>query len=47
MNSVLQIAPLKTDNNRSSFWSLFSSNVEDFLMSSNKHPKLLIPVVLD
>ncbi len=47
MSSVLQIAPLKEDHGRNSFWSMFSSNIEDFLMSSSKHPKLLIPVVLD
>jgi len=47
MQSILQIAPLTYDLEANSFLSKFSTKAKDHLLSSSKHPKLLIPVVLD
>jgi len=47
MDNILQIAPLTSEQKDSSWLSIFSSNPKDFLMSNTKHPKLLVPVVLD
>lgn len=45
MENILQIAPLTHDIDTSSLFSLFSTRSQDHLLSSRKHPKLLIPVV--
>ena len=47
MKSILQIAPLTYDLNTGSLLSLFSTRSKDHLLNSTKHPKLLIPVVLE
>ena len=47
MQNILQIAPLTYDLDANSFLTRFSTKVKDHLLTNTKHPKLLIPVVLD
>jgi hypothetical protein len=47
MENILQIAPLTYDLDASSFLAKFSTKSKDHLLRNTKHPKLLIPVVLD
>jgi len=47
MENILQIVPLTYDLETHSFFSKFSTKSKDHLLSNTKHPKLLIPVVLD
>jgi len=47
MENILQIAPLTYDLDTGSFLSRFSTKPKDHLLRDTKHPKLLIPVVLD
>jgi hypothetical protein len=47
MENILQIAPLTYDLEPNSFLSKFSTKPQDHLLTNTKHPKLLIPVVLD
>jgi len=47
MENILQIAPLSQDPELGSFFSLFSTSPQDHLLASVKHPKLLIPVMLE
>ena len=46
MESVLQIAPFEKELNRGSLWRLISTRIQDFLLTSHKHPKLLVPYAL-
>ncbi|HEY9190275.1 MAG TPA: TrkA C-terminal domain-containing protein [Sulfurovum sp.] len=43
MKNVLQIAPFEKDLNTESFKKLISSKIQDFLLTTQKHPKLLVP----
>lgn len=43
MKNVLQIAPFEKDLNTDSFKRLISSKIQDFLLTTHKHPKLLVP----
>lgn len=43
MQNVLQIAPFEKDLNTDSFKRLISSKIQDFLLTTHKHPKLLVP----
>ncbi len=47
MENILQIVPFTYDLETHSFLSKFSTKSKDYLLSNTKHPKLLIPVVLD
>jgi len=47
MKNILQIASLTKGIENRSLLSLFSTQPKDYLLNSAKHPKLLIPVVLD
>jgi hypothetical protein len=46
MDNVLQIAPFEADLHTRSIWKLISTRVKDFLLTSRKHPKLLVPFAL-
>ena len=43
MKNVLQIAPFEKGLNTDSFKKLISSKIQDFLLTTHKHPKLLVP----
>lgn len=45
MEDVLQIAPFEKHLNTDSLRKLISNKIQDFLLITNKHPKLLIPFV--
>jgi len=47
MENILQIAPLTYDLDANGFLAKFSTRSKDHLLRNIKHPKLLIPVVLD
>jgi len=47
MENILQIAPFEKALNTHSFLKLFSMRVEDFLLTTKKHPKLLVPFALN
>ena len=46
MNNILQIAPFEERLNGGSFRKLISSKVQDFLLTTFKHPKLLVPFAI-
>jgi len=46
MDNVLQIAPFERELHTGSLWKLVSTKVKDFLLTSKKHPKLLVPFAL-
>ena len=45
MDDVLQIAPFEKRLNTDSYRKLISSKVEDFLLTTRRHPKLLVPFI--
>ena len=45
MDDVLQIAPFEQRLNTDNFRKLISSKVQDFLLTTKKHPKLLVPFI--
>ena len=46
MEDILQIAPFEKHLNTDSLRKLISSKIQDFLLTTHKHPKLLVPFVL-
>ena len=46
MNAILQVAPFEKHLNTDSYRKLISSKVQDFLLTTNRHPKLLVPFAL-
>ena len=46
MNNILQVAPFENRLNTGSFRKLISTKVQDFLLTTNKHPKLLVPFAI-
>ncbi|MFC2073499.1 COG3400 family protein [Campylobacterota bacterium] len=46
MEDVLQIAPFEKHLNTDSLRKLISSKIQDFLLTTNRHPKLLVPFEL-
>ena len=46
MENILQIAPFEERLNTDNIIKLISSSVQDFLLTTNKHPKLLVPFAL-
>jgi len=46
MNHILQIAPFEEHLNSHTFRTLISSKVQDFLLTTTKHPKLLVPFAI-
>ncbi|MCB4743219.1 MAG: hypothetical protein LGB07_05535 [Sulfurovum sp.] len=47
MESVLQIAPFEKILHRHNFWKFISTKISDFLLTTRKHPKLLVPYTLE
>jgi hypothetical protein len=46
MQDILQIAPFEKRLNTDNFIKLISTKVQDFLLTTKKHPKLLVPFAL-
>lgn len=46
MEDILQIAPYEKSLNTESFRKLISNRIQDFLLTTNRHPKLLVPFAL-
>lgn len=46
MKAVLQVAPFEKDLNTDSYRKMISSKIQDFLLTTHKHPKLLVPFAL-
>ncbi len=46
MKDILQIAPFEKQLNTDNFMKLISTKVQDFLLTTKKHPKLLVPFAL-
>jgi len=46
MENILQIAPFEERLNTDNIIKLISSSVQDFLLTTNKHPKLLVPFAI-
>ncbi|MEA2047994.1 MAG: TrkA C-terminal domain-containing protein [Campylobacterota bacterium] len=44
--ALLQVAPFEKNLNGESYRKIFSSKVQDFLLTTVKHPKLLVPFAL-
>jgi hypothetical protein len=47
MQDILQIAPFDKRLNTDSFMKLVSTKVQDFLLTTSRHPKLLVPFALN
>jgi len=45
MDDVVQIAPFEKRLNTYNYRKLISSKVQDFLLTTKKHPKLLVPFI--
>lgn len=45
MNHILQIAPFEIDLNTMSFRKYISMRIQDFLLTTHRHPKLLVPFI--
>jgi hypothetical protein len=46
MDNVLQIAPFEKDLHKGSLWKMVSTKIKDFILTTQKHPKLLVPYAL-
>ena len=46
MEDILQIAPFEKHLNTDSLRKLISNRIQDFLLTTNKHPKLLVPFAM-
>ncbi len=46
MEDILQIAPFEKDLNSNSLRKIISNKIQDFLLTTNKHPKLLVPFAI-
>lgn len=46
MQAILQVAPFEKDLNTDSYRKMISSKIQDFLLTTKKHPKLLVPFAL-
>jgi len=47
MTNILQIAPFEEHLNSTSWKKLISVKVQDFLLTTQRHPKLLVPFALN
>jgi hypothetical protein len=47
MEDILQIAPFEKELNTDNIIKFFSTKVKDFLLTTQKHPKLLVPFALE
>jgi len=46
MNEILQVAPFEKHLNSDNFVKYISTKIEDFLLTSTRHPKLLVPFAI-
>ncbi len=46
MKDILQIAPFEKQLNTDNFMKLISTKIQDFLLTTKKHPKLLVPFAI-
>lgn len=46
MHDILQVAPFEKDLNMDKFLTLISTKIQDFLLTTTRHPKLLVPFEL-
>jgi len=46
MDDILQIAPFEDNLNTNNFIKLISTRIQDFILTTTKHPKLLIPFAI-
>lgn len=46
MENILQVAPFENRLNTDSFRKYISSHIQDFLLTTNRHPKLLVPFAI-
>jgi hypothetical protein len=46
MDNVLQIAPFEKELHKHNLWKFISTRISDFLLTTRKHPKLLVPYAL-
>lgn len=46
MKKILQIAPFERHLNTDNFMKLISTRIQDFILTTNRHPKLLVPYAL-
>ncbi|HIQ27976.1 MAG TPA: hypothetical protein EYH42_05710 [Sulfurovum sp.] len=46
MKKILQIAPFERDLNTDNFMKLISTKIQDFILTTTRHPKLLVPYAL-
>ena len=46
MEDILQIAPFEKEFSTSNIMRFVSGKVQDFLLTTKKHPKLLVPFAL-
>jgi len=46
MENILQIAPFEERLNTTGLKKLISSKIQDFILTTNKHPKLLVPFAI-
>ena len=46
MQNILQIAPFEKSLNTDGWVKLFSSKVQDFILTTSRHPKILVPFAL-
>jgi len=47
MQDILQVAPFEKRLNSDNFMKLISTRVQDFILTTTRHPKLLVPFVLN
>jgi len=45
-SAILQVSPFEKDLNTNNFKKLISSKISDFILTTHKHPKLLVPFAL-
>ena len=46
MNEILQVAPFEKRLNSDNFAKYISTRVQDFLLTTTRHPKLLVPFAI-
>jgi hypothetical protein len=46
MKKILQVAPFERDLNTDNFMKLISTKIQDFILTTTRHPKLLVPYAL-
>jgi hypothetical protein len=46
MENTIQIAPFEQELHGNSIWRLISTRISDFLLTTRKHPKLLVPYAI-